>query len=211
MPDGVGQMKVVGFCGYSGSGKTTLLEQLIVRFKLAGWRVSVVKHAHHSFDIDHPGKDTYRHRSAGAFEVVVASNQRLAKIREFASPVQPTAHHLIAELAPCDWVFVEGFKHADIPKLEVWRPETGKPVQYPEDPFVTAIVTNRPQALPVLTLRPVLDLDDPDGICAHLLDHADRYTYVSPFEDAEVSPDAAGRSLGDHAGFDPSAVPPGPR
>ena len=119
-------MKVVGVCGWSGSGKTTLVEQLIARLRLEGLRVSVIKHAHHGFDIDHPGKDSWRHRAAGAFEVVVASNRRLAKIREFAAPAEPTAHQLIAELYECDWVFVEGFKHADVPKIEVWRASTGE-------------------------------------------------------------------------------------
>ena len=84
-------MRVVGFCGYSGSGKTTLVEQLIARLKLAGQRVSVVKHAHHKFDIDHKGKDSWRHRQAGAFEVVVASDRRLAKIREYEMLSDPTA------------------------------------------------------------------------------------------------------------------------
>ncbi|MEO7008769.1 MAG: molybdopterin-guanine dinucleotide biosynthesis protein B, partial [Caldimonas sp.] len=88
-------MKVIGFCGYSGSGKTTLVEQLIARLKLAGQRVSVVKHAHHAFDIDHVGKDSWRHRQAGAFEVVVASDRRLAKIREYEVPAAPTVHQLI--------------------------------------------------------------------------------------------------------------------
>ena len=83
-------MHVIGFCGYSGSGKTTLVEQLIVRLRLAGQRVSVVKHAHHEFDIDHEGKDSWRHRQAGAFEVVIASNRRLAKIREFPALEEPT-------------------------------------------------------------------------------------------------------------------------
>src|SRR3954469_528404 len=112
-------MKVVGFSGYSGSGKTTLVEQLIARFKLDGQRVSVVKHAHHSFDIDHEGKDSWRHRQAGASEVVIASDRRMAKIREFPVRSDPTVHDLIAELAPCDWVLVEGFKLAALPKLEV--------------------------------------------------------------------------------------------
>src|SRR6188768_1306584 len=105
-------MHVIGFCGYSGSGKTTLVEQLIARLKLDGQRVSVVKHAHHDFDIDHPGKDSWRHRQAGAF----------------------TVHQLVAELYECDWVLVEGFKHADLPKLEVWRAAAAKPAQYPHDP-----------------------------------------------------------------------------
>src|SRR5215218_3921842 len=125
-------MHVIGFCGSSGSGKTTLAEQLIARLRLAGQRVSVVKHAHHAFDIDHPGKDSWRHRQAGAFEVVIASDRRLAKVREFESLVEPTAHQLIAELVYPEgglWVFVEGFKQADLLKIEVWRPQTGKPAQ----------------------------------------------------------------------------------
>ncbi len=124
-------MKVVGFSGYSGSGKTTLVEQVIARLRLAGQRVSVVKHAHHDFDIDHPGKDSHRHREAGAFEVVIASDRRLAKIREFEVRQDPTVHQLIAELYDCDWVLVEGFKGSDIPKVEVWRAAAAKPAQYP--------------------------------------------------------------------------------
>ena len=91
-------MKVIGLCGWSGSGKTTLAEQLIMRLRHAGQRVSVVKHAHHAFDIDQPGKDSWRHREAGAFEVVIASNRRLAKLREYEVVAEPTAHQLIAEL-----------------------------------------------------------------------------------------------------------------
>ena len=109
-------MNVVGFSGYSGSGKTTLVEQLITRLRLAGLRVSVVKHAHHDFDIDHPGKDSFRHREAGAFEVVIASSRRLAKVREFEQHGSPSVHQLIAELYDCDWVLVEGFKHASLPR-----------------------------------------------------------------------------------------------
>ena len=139
-------MKVIGFCGYSGSGKTTLVEQLIARLRLAGQRVSVVKHAHHDFDIDQPGKDSWRHRQAGAFEVVIASDRRLAKIREFEVHADPTVHQLLAELVPCDWVLVEGFKHADLLKIEVWRAATGKPAQYPSDPYVVAVSTDSPGA-----------------------------------------------------------------
>ena len=103
-------MKVVGFAGFSGSGKTTLVEQLIPELRLRGLRVSVVKHAHHSFDMDHPGKDTYRHREAGAFEVVAASDKRLMLVREFEQPAVLSVHHLLAELYQgVDWVLVEGF------------------------------------------------------------------------------------------------------
>src|ERR1700704_161499 len=134
-------MKVIGFSGYSGSGKTTLVEQLIVRLKLAGQRVSVVKHAHPDFDIDQPGKDSWRHRQAGAFEVVVASDRRLAKIREYEVEAEPTVHQLIAELYDCDWVLVEGFKHADLLKIEVWRGVTGQAAPYPSDPYLGGLFT----------------------------------------------------------------------
>ena len=121
-------MKVVGFCGYSGSGKTTLVEKLIPALKMRGLRVSVVKHAHHRFDIDHPGKDSFRHREAGAFEVLIASQNRMALIREFEQPTELTVYQMIAELqASVDWVLVEGFKHSALPKLEVWRASVGKP------------------------------------------------------------------------------------
>ena len=174
-------MKVVGLCGWSGSGKTTLLEQLIERLRLAGRRVSVVKHAHHAFDIDRPGKDSWRHRQAGAFEVVIASNRRLAKLREFEFEVEPGVHQLVAELCDCDWVFVEGFKHADVLKLEVWRQTVGKPVQYPDDPFVFAVATDAASILPVPTNLPRLDLNDADTVFEYLMRTADRYDYRSPF------------------------------
>ncbi|MEO5843825.1 MAG: molybdopterin-guanine dinucleotide biosynthesis protein B [Caldimonas sp.] len=173
-------MHVIGFCGYSGSGKTTLVEQLIVRLRLAGQRVSVVKHAHHDFDIDHPGKDSWRHRQAGAFEVVIASNRRLAKIREYPQVEQPTVDQLIAELAECDWALVEGFKHARLPKIEVWRAATGKPAQYPEDPFVIAIGTDSEAALPAPTGLPVFHLDDIDGIASFILAQTARCRYDEP-------------------------------
>ena len=107
-------MKVVGFAGFSGAGKTHLVEQLIPALKLRGLRVSVVKHAHHNFDIDQPGKDSHRHRAAGAYEVVIASNRRLAKIREYDEEAAPDVHRLLAELSDPDWVLVEGFKRADL-------------------------------------------------------------------------------------------------
>ncbi len=191
-------MKVIGFCGYSGSGKTTLVEQLIVRMRLAGQRVSVVKHAHHAFDIDVQGKDSWRHRQAGAFEVVVASGRRLAKIREFEVHAEPTVHQLIAELYDCDWVLVEGFKHADLLKIEVWRAATGKPAHYPNDPYVVAISTDSPEQLPEPTGLPLLDLNDPDAVAEFLLGNPSRYDYISPlFVDptAPADVDAGGSAL----------------
>lgn len=171
-------MKVVGFAGYSGSGKTTLVEQLIARLRARGLRVSVVKHAHHRFDIDHPGKDTFRHREAGAFEVAIASNRRLALMREFERPTELSVHHLIAELWDgVDWVLVEGFRGSDLLKVEVWRPATGHPARYPDDDFVVAIATDAPAALPVPTLRPVLDLNDAEAIAQWLIDNGERFDY----------------------------------
>src|SRR4051812_14124681 len=171
-------MKVVGFAGYSGAGKTHLVERLIPALKLRGLRVSVVKHAHHKFDIDHPGKDTYRHREAGAFEVVVASDRRLALMREFEQPAELGVHELIAELwAGVDWVLVEGFKQSNLLKGEVWRASAGKPARYPEDAFIAAIATDAPGALPEPTLRPVLDLNDADGIAQWLVDNGERFEY----------------------------------
>ena len=176
-------MNVVGFAGYSGSGKTTLVEQLIPVLKKRGLRVSVVKHAHHSFDIDRPGKDTFRHREAGAFEVVVASSNRLALMREFEQPSQMTVHQLIAELYDgVDWVLVEGFKDSDLLKIEVWRASTAdyeaKPARYVDDDFIVAIATDAPEQLPQATQRPILNLDDAEAVADYLLGAQDRFHYT---------------------------------
>jgi len=186
-------MKVVGFSGFSGSGKTTLVEQLIGRLKLAGQRVSVVKHAHHAFDIDHEGKDSWRHRQAGAYEVVIASERRLAKVREFEQRGAPTVHELIAELSGCDWVLVEGFKSAALPKIEIWRAAAGKPAQYPADSHIVAVCTDSPAALPQPTTLPLLDLNDPDAVVDFLLRHPERYEYIAP-RDTQGTDARAGRS-----------------
>ena len=175
-------MKVAGFAGFSGSGKTTLVEQFIPELRLRDLRVSVVKHAHHSFDVDHPGKDTYRHREAGAFEVVAASDKRLMLVREFERPAALSVHHLLAELYQgVDWVLVEGFKDSDLLKIEVWRqPLAGqptRPVRYPEDDFVVAVATDAPAQLPVPTGLPVLDLNSPSAVADFLLEHAHRFEY----------------------------------
>ena len=173
-------MKVVGIAGYSGAGKTTLVEGLIAALKGRGLRVSVVKHAHHNFDIDHPGKDSWRHREAGAFEVVVASDRRLALMREFDSEPEPGAQQLIAALSQqVDWVLVEGFKHSELRKIEVWRAANGKPARYPFDPFVVAIATDAPDALPQAGVHPVLDLNNPEGIVAWLVGQGAQFDYTS--------------------------------
>lgn len=171
-------MKVAGFAGYSGSGKTSLIEQIIPALRLRGLRVSVVKHAHHRFEVDQPGKDTWRHREAGAMEVVAVSSHRLVLMREFETPVDVKVHQALAALNPgADWVLVEGFKHASIPKLEVWRHAAGKPVCYPDDPFVAGIITDSPDLLPETTARPVLDLNQPDTVAQWLIDNGNRFEY----------------------------------
>lgn len=170
-------MKVVGFCGSSGVGKTTLIEQLIVELKARGQRVSVIKHAHKTFDIDQPGKDTWRHRQAGAFEVLIASGHRLAKMREYEVEGQPSVHQLIAEMVECDWLLVEGFKHADLPKIEVWRAALGEAPIYPDEPFVIGIATDAPQSLPVPTGRPVFDLAAASALASFLMETAERFHY----------------------------------
>ena len=173
-------MKVVGFAGFSGSGKTTLVERLIPALKSRGLRVSVIKHAHHTFDIDQPGKDTWRHRQAGAFEVVVASDRRLALMREFEQPGRLSVHHLIAELYDgVDWVLVEGFKGSDLLKIEVWRSAAKQPALYPEDDFIVAIATDAAAALPEPTLRPVLDLNAAGSVAGWLVENEQRFVYQS--------------------------------
>jgi molybdopterin-guanine dinucleotide biosynthesis protein B len=163
-------MQVFGFAGYSGSGKTTLIEQLIPRFVLRGLRVSLIKHAHHSFDIDKPGKDSYRHREAGAAEVLITSDQRWVLMHELRGDAEPTLLHQLDRLSPCDLVLVEGYKHAAIPKLEVHRPAVGKPLLHPTDPNIVAIAADAP----VATRLPVLDLNDPEAIAAFVCDFLDR-------------------------------------
>ncbi len=176
-------MHVVGLAGSSGVGKTTLIEQLIALLRQAGQRVSVVKHAHSGLEFDQPGQDTWRHRQAGAFEVVAASSQRLVLMREFEVETELKVHHLLAELSPvANWVLVEGFRGAAIHKLELWRASTGGHVQYPDDPFVAAVLTDEPSALPYPTSRPVFDLKEPAALAAWLLQHAQRFEYRFPTE-----------------------------
>lgn len=171
-------MNVIGVSGHSGSGKTTLIEGLVRAMRQQGLRVSVIKHARHGFDVDHPGKDSHRHREAGAFEVLVASNRRMALQREFEVEVELSVHQMLAELYDgVDWVLVEGFRHSDVLKLEVWRPETGEAAAYPDDDFVVGIVTNSPDQLPSPTLRPVMDLNNPAAVAQWLIDHQDRFHY----------------------------------
>jgi len=187
-------MKVVGFAGFSGCGKTTLVEQLIPELRLRGMRVSVVKHAHHNFDIDHVGKDTWRHREAGAYEVAVASDRRLAVMREFEQPGAISVHALLAELdAGVDWVLVEGFKESDLPKVEVWRAPSPayreRPARYGEDRHIVAIATDAaPADLPAPTLLPVFDVREPQALVDWLLAQSQRFDYAPPGPSAALAP-----------------------
>ena len=160
-------MKTFGFAGWSGSGKTTLIEKLLPILVARGLRVSLLKHAHHTFDVDQPGKDSYRHRHAGATEVLVTSSRRWALMHELRGAKEPTFEEQIKHLSPCDLLIVEGFKFAPIPKMEVWRAETGEGFLYPNDPHIVAVASDTK----VDTKLPLLDLNDHDGIAGFVVQH----------------------------------------
>ena len=160
--------QILGLAGWSGSGKTTLVRALIPALVARGVRVSTVKHAHHAFDVDTPGKDSYEHRAAGAGEVLVSSAHRWALMHENRGAPEATLDQLVAKLAPCDLVLVEGFKAGAHDKLEIHRPSVGKPLLAAEDPHVVAVASDEP--LPELRL-PRLDLNDVEGIAAFVLAH----------------------------------------
>jgi molybdopterin-guanine dinucleotide biosynthesis protein B len=159
-------MKLFGLAGWSGSGKTTLMRALLPELIGRGVTVSTVKHAHHSFDVDQPGKDSYEHRRAGANEVMVASAHRWALMRELRGAAEPSLEALIARMAPVDLLLVEGFKRHPHPKLEVHRPDNGKPLLCPEDPHIVAVASDRP--LDTIAV-PRLDLNDPPAIADFIL------------------------------------------
>ncbi len=160
-------MKVFGFAGFSGSGKTTLIEALIPRFVMEGLRVSLIKHAHHEFDIDRPGKDSYRHREAGATEVMLASAKRWVLMHELRSEREPELPQLLERFAPCDLVLVEGFKRQPIPKLEIHRTAAAKPLLFRHDEHIIAIATDEP----LDTILPQFALEDYDAIAEFILLH----------------------------------------
>ena len=160
-------MKTFGFAGWSGSGKTTLIEKLIPIFTRRGLRVSLLKHAHHSFDVDQPGKDSFRHRHAGASEVLVTSSRRWALMHELRGTREPTFEEQLKHLSPCELVIVEGFKFAPIPKMEVWRAETGEGLLHPNDPHIVALASDTK----VDTKLPLLDLNDPAAIASFVVSH----------------------------------------
>ncbi|TMH69689.1 MAG: molybdopterin-guanine dinucleotide biosynthesis protein B [Betaproteobacteria bacterium] len=137
-------MRLFGFAGWSGSGKTTLIERLVPRLAARGLTVSLVKHAHHSFDVDQPGKDSWRHRQAGCTEVLVTSAMRWALVHELRGQSELALDEAIARISPCDLLLVEGFKAAAVPKLEIWRESLGEPLLFPDDPHIQAIATDDP-------------------------------------------------------------------
>jgi molybdopterin-guanine dinucleotide biosynthesis protein B len=165
-------MKVFGLAGYSGSGKTTLLEALIPRLNAAGLSVSLIKHAHHRFDIDQPGKDSYRLREAGCSEVLLVSDHRWVLMHELRGAAEPSLEEQIARFSECDLVLVEGFKQTSIPKLEVHRPSVGQPLIAGSGvETIVAVATDEPDLIAQQTGLPTLDLNDRDAIADFILRH----------------------------------------
>ena len=162
-------MRIIGLAGWSGSGKTTLVSKLLPCLMARGVSVSTLKHAHHGFDLDQPGKDTFVHRAAGASEVVVASAKRWAILHELRGEPEWSLDALISKMSPVDLVVVEGFKRDALPKLEIYRAENSKPLIHPEDPRIVAVASDT--ALPQARV-PVIALDDIDGIAELVLTRA---------------------------------------
>lgn len=163
-------MRVVGFGGSSGSGKTTLIGGVVAALRAAGLTVSVIKHAHHGFEIDRPGKDSWRHRKSGAFEVLVASPHLVALQRETVEPREHALDELLAMLAPVDWVLVEGYRDEQIPRIEVWRAASGRPMRESGNAMLRAVAAPRGDTLPELAPGlERLDLDDPAAVASWLL------------------------------------------
>jgi len=160
-------MRIFGLAGWSGSGKTTLLTAIIPELVARDLVVSTIKHAHHEFDIDRPGKDSWRHRQAGASEVMVASARRWAVMHELRDAAEPTLEELVAHMSPVDLLLVEGWKRHPHPKIEVYRPSLRKELLYPEDPHIVAIASDEAIAAPI----PLLPLGDAAAVAAFILDH----------------------------------------
>ena len=159
--------KVFGFAAYSGTGKTTLIEKLIPLLVARGLRVSVIKRAHHDFDVDQPGKDSHRHRQAGASEVLISSDVRWALMHELRSEPELGLPALLERLSPCDLVLVEGFKTQPIPKMEIHRKAAGTPLLFPADPYIVALASDTALA----TDLPLFNLEDHSGIAGFVLEY----------------------------------------
>ena len=162
--------RVLGIVGWSGSGKTTLITRLIPMLSARGIRVATLKHAHHKFDVDQPGKDSYEHRKAGACEVIVSSARRWVQMHEVGDGAEATLPELLAKLSPCDLILVEGFKTERHPKLEVFRETTGNPPLHPIDLRIVAIASDRP--FPDAGI-PVVDLNDIAAVANLVLERAE--------------------------------------
>lgn len=159
-------MKIIGFAGWSGSGKTTLVEKIIALLEARGLAVSLIKHAHHDFDIDHPGKDSWRHRHAGCREVLITSSRRWAVMHELRGRDELTLSEAVEQLSPCDLLLVEGFKREAIAKIEIYRPEIGKPLIFPNDPNIIAVASN----CSLETTLPQLDINQPEIVATFIID-----------------------------------------
>ena len=160
-------MKVLGIAGFSGSGKTTLIEKIIPELVRDGLRISLIKHAHHEFDVDQPGKDSFRHRHAGASEVLVGSSTRWALMHELRGAPEPKLQDQLKHLSPCDLVIVEGYKTEPIPKVEVHRRAGHTPLLYPEDPHVVAVATDEP----LDTALPQIDANDAEAVARFVIQY----------------------------------------
>jgi len=160
-------MKIFGVTGWKNSGKTGLMERLITEFTARGLSVSSIKHAHHSFDIDHPGRDSYRHRDAGARQVLLASRNRWALMHELRDEDEPSLGYLLKQLSPVDLVLIEGYKRDRHPKIEAHRKETGQPLIAPEDETIVAVASDTSVTID----RPVLDLNGTASIANFIAQH----------------------------------------
>jgi molybdopterin-guanine dinucleotide biosynthesis protein B len=164
-----GTTRVIGLAGWSGSGKTTLISKVLPRLIGRGLRVSTLKHAHHGFDLDKPGKDSFVHRAAGATEVIISSAKRWAILHELREEEEWDLGALLAKMSPVDLVMVEGFKRDAFPKVEIHRAENGKPLLHPDDPHIVAVAADT--ALPQAKV-PVIDLNDIDVVADALQRYA---------------------------------------
>ncbi len=160
-------MKIFGIAGYSGSGKTTLIEKLIPVFTARGLKVSLIKHAHHKFDVDQPGKDSYRHRQAGCSEVLISSSRRWVLLNELRGAPEPSLQDLIKRMSPCDLLLIEGFKHEPVPKLEVHRDVVDEPWLFPQDPHIVAVASDGRAD----TKLPQFSIDDVAAIAGFITQH----------------------------------------
>ena len=158
-------MKVYGVVGWKNAGKTGLMERLVTEIAGRGISVSTVKHAHHTFDVDHPGKDSHRHRSAGAREVLLSSRNRVAIMQELRDAPEPPLSALLKRLSPVDLVLIEGYKRDAHPKVEAHRAETNNPLIAPGDPTIRAVASDVPLDLD----RPVFDLNDTEAVADFIL------------------------------------------